>query len=205
MQGEEAWQHKWLAFPASSAGLPRWLSGKELACQCRSCGFDPWIRKIPWRRKWQLSTVFLPGQPHEQRSPEGYIVLGSHKASDTAEHASLFHEATRRWIGMSVEEWTPWQKWAPERLKQSFLCWKQTWQLTFWTGQFSVVRGWYVLHGKFSPIACPYPSDNSSLPPCPHLSCDHQKCLQTLSLIEDHRARWLARISLLGFPWWSGG
>ena len=48
-------------------GLPRWLSGKEPACQHRrhkSCGFDPWVRKIPWQRKWQLTPVFLPGESH---------------------------------------------------------------------------------------------------------------------------------------------
>ena len=33
-------------------GLPKWPSGKEFACQCRRCRFDPWVRKIPWRRKW---------------------------------------------------------------------------------------------------------------------------------------------------------
>ena len=35
-------------------GLPRWLSGKEFTCQCRrhrKLGFDPWVRKIPWRRE----------------------------------------------------------------------------------------------------------------------------------------------------------
>ena len=35
--------------------LPRWHSDKESACQCRRCkrhGFDPWIGKIPWSRKW---------------------------------------------------------------------------------------------------------------------------------------------------------
>ena len=32
-------------------GLPWWFSGKESACQCRRCGFLPWVRKIPWRRK----------------------------------------------------------------------------------------------------------------------------------------------------------
>jgi len=31
--------------------LPRWLSDKELACQCRRCRFNPWVSKIPWRRK----------------------------------------------------------------------------------------------------------------------------------------------------------
>ena len=42
--------------------LPRWLCGKESTCQCRRCGFDPWIGKIPWRRKWQPTPVFLPGE-----------------------------------------------------------------------------------------------------------------------------------------------
>ena len=43
-------------------GLPWWLSGKESACQCKRCRFDPWVRKIPWRRKWQPIPVFLPGK-----------------------------------------------------------------------------------------------------------------------------------------------
>ena len=34
----------------------------------RRCGFDPWVRKIPWRRAWQRSLVFLPGESHGQRS-----------------------------------------------------------------------------------------------------------------------------------------
>ena len=50
-------------------------SGKEPACQCRRykrCGFDPWVRKIPWRRARQPTSVFLPGESHGQRSPVGY-------------------------------------------------------------------------------------------------------------------------------------
>ena len=43
-------------------GLPRWLSGKESAYQNRRLGFDPWVRKIPWRRKWQPTPVFLLGK-----------------------------------------------------------------------------------------------------------------------------------------------
>jgi len=31
------------------AGLLTWLIGKEPTSQCRSLGFDPWVRKIPWR------------------------------------------------------------------------------------------------------------------------------------------------------------
>ena len=38
----------------------------------RRCGFDPWVGKIPWRRKWQPIPVFLPGKSHEQRSLAGY-------------------------------------------------------------------------------------------------------------------------------------
>ena len=56
-------------------GLPRWLSGKESACQCRRHkrhGFDPWVRKIPWSRKWQPTPVFLPGKVHGPRSLVGY-------------------------------------------------------------------------------------------------------------------------------------
>ena len=56
-------------------GLSRWLSSKESACQCRRCrraGFDPWIGKIPWSRKWQPTPVFLPGKSHGQGSLAGY-------------------------------------------------------------------------------------------------------------------------------------
>ena len=38
----------------------------------RRPGFDPWVRKIPWRRKWQPTPVYLPGESHGQRSLVGY-------------------------------------------------------------------------------------------------------------------------------------
>ena len=50
-------------------------SGKEPSCQCRRhkiCEFDPWVGKIPWRRKWQPTPVFLPEEFHGQRSLAGY-------------------------------------------------------------------------------------------------------------------------------------
>ena len=49
-------------------GLPQWLCRKKIGLQCRRCGFDPWVGKIPWRRKWPPTAVFLPGEPHGQRS-----------------------------------------------------------------------------------------------------------------------------------------
>ena len=66
---------------------PDGSAGKESACLCRRYkryDFDPWVGKIPWRRKWQLTPVFLPGKFHRQRSLVGYSVYGvtkSHKAS----------------------------------------------------------------------------------------------------------------------------
>ena len=42
----------------TTVGFPRWLSGKESACQCRRREFDPWVGKIPWRRVWQPTPVF---------------------------------------------------------------------------------------------------------------------------------------------------
>ena len=60
----------------AAIGLPTWLSGKELACQCRGCGFSHWVRKIPWRRKWQPTPIFLPGKSHGQRSLAGYSAWG---------------------------------------------------------------------------------------------------------------------------------
>ena len=53
-------------------GLAWWLSGKESARQYREHVFNPWVRKIPWRRKWQHTPVFLPWKSHGQRSLAGY-------------------------------------------------------------------------------------------------------------------------------------
>ena len=67
-----------------SQRLPSGLSGQESACRCRRLGFDPWVQKIPWRRKWQPTPVFLPGKSHGQGSLEGYSSWG-HKEPDTTE------------------------------------------------------------------------------------------------------------------------
>ena len=62
-------------------GLPWWLS---LCLQCGRPGFDPWVGKIPWRRKWQPTPVFLPGESHGRRSFVGYSPRGL-KELDTTE------------------------------------------------------------------------------------------------------------------------
>ena len=50
-------------------------SGNEPACQCmrlKRCRFDPWVGKIPWRREWLPTPIFLPGESHGQRILVGY-------------------------------------------------------------------------------------------------------------------------------------
>ena len=71
-------------------GLPRWHGGKESACQCRRCKrceFNPWVRRFPWRRRWQPTPVFLSGESNGQRSLAGYSPR-SHKELDTTEQLS---------------------------------------------------------------------------------------------------------------------
>ena len=61
------------------------------ACQCRRHGFDPWVGKIPWRRAWQPTLVFLPGEFHGQRSLVGYSPWGCKELDTTkaTEHAGM--------------------------------------------------------------------------------------------------------------------
>ena len=64
----------WVAIPTGvvaktrsqriEGGIPCGSDGKESAHQYRRCRFDPWVWKIPWRRKWQPIPVFLPGKSH---------------------------------------------------------------------------------------------------------------------------------------------
>ena len=81
-------------------------SDKEPSRQCRRpkrCEFNPWVRKIPWRRKCQPTPVLLPGKSNGRKSLVGYSPWGSEK-SGMAEHTiltflhcrlALYHRATR--------------------------------------------------------------------------------------------------------------
>ena len=72
MEKKEKQNPRCLAGSKQILGLPWWLSGKESACQCKRPGFDPWVRKIFWRRKWQPTPVSLPGKSHGQSRLVGY-------------------------------------------------------------------------------------------------------------------------------------
>ena len=73
--------------------LPWWLRWQRIHLQCRRPGFNFWVRKILWRRKWQPTPVFLPREFQGQRSLAGYSPWG-HKELDTTEwltHTSCCH------------------------------------------------------------------------------------------------------------------
>ena len=56
-------------------GFPSGSAVKRICLQYRrhrGHGFDPWVRKIPWRRAWQPTLVFLPGEYYRQRKLEDY-------------------------------------------------------------------------------------------------------------------------------------
>ena len=82
-------------------GFPGGASSKEPpACQGkrhRRLGFDPWVGKIPWRRAWQPTPVFLLGESHGQRSLEVYSPRG-HKESDTTEVTAHTHAVEHDFI-----------------------------------------------------------------------------------------------------------
>ena len=84
--------------------FPRWLRGKESACQCRRCKrrrFNPWVGKIPWRRKWQPIPVFWTGELHGQRRLEGYS-WWYYKELDTTEHT---HTHSDIQTGLKGKNW----------------------------------------------------------------------------------------------------
>ena len=70
-----------------------WLRRQSACLQCRRPGFNPWVGKIPWRRKWQSTPVPLPGKSHGQRSLTGYSPWGR-KESDTTERLHFHPDFT---------------------------------------------------------------------------------------------------------------
>ena len=81
-----------LGFPRDSVG--------RVHLQCRRTRFEPWIGKIPWRRKWQPTPVFLPGKIHGQRSQVGYSPWGL-KESDMTEQLNMSIKRRKEFLKVS--------------------------------------------------------------------------------------------------------
>ena len=84
-------------------GLARYLSGKESSCQCRRCGFDPWVRKIPWERNGSLVQYSCLGNLMD-REARWAIVHGVTKESDITLNPGLTGlRATSPWFSLDSE------------------------------------------------------------------------------------------------------
>ena len=97
--------------------LPWWLCGKESICPCRRHRFDPWVRKIPWRRKWQPNPVFLPGKSHGQRSPAEY----SPRSCKRVRH-SLTTKQQYRLNHSELNDWFTGWHWIAIQLEACIIC-----------------------------------------------------------------------------------
>ena len=75
-------------FITSKLGFPEDTSAKESTSQYKRCGVSPWVCKIPWRRKWHPTPVFLPGYTHGQRRLLGFSPWGC-KEQQRAEHLQI--------------------------------------------------------------------------------------------------------------------
>ena len=103
----------------NSRGFPGlwWFRRLSVYLQCRRPGFDPWVGKIPWRKKWQSTPVLLPGKSHGQRSLVGYSPWRC-KELDTTErlhfHLNFYTKTTyvfcrkREWLSCVWLFVTPW-------------------------------------------------------------------------------------------------
>ena len=120
--------------------LEKWgvaQTGNRVYLQCGRPSFNPWVRRIPWRRAWQPTPVFLPAASHGQRS---LAVLWDGKELDTTEWLSISqhkkgkrHVRKREWTEQRVVRWRileagawGWRKMQEEKSlenKHEFHCW----------------------------------------------------------------------------------
>ena len=91
----------WQAMIQRAAESQTWLKWPSRHPHCRRPGFDPWIGKIPCKREWQPTPVFLPGEFHGQKSLAGYSPWG-HEVWDTTERLTLllFNKAVMDFTGL---------------------------------------------------------------------------------------------------------
>ena len=105
--------------------LPQWLRGKESTCQCmrhKRCGFNPWVRKTPWRKAWQ-PTIFLLGKSYGQKSLVGYIPW-DHKEldmSEATEHTYICTYTDKHIHKHKLKKYIP-KKWIIVRITSVKIC-----------------------------------------------------------------------------------
>ena len=91
VQSEHGSVSKAVAYFNLSLGLPWQLRRESICLQCGRPGFDPWVGKIPWRRKWQPTPVLLPRKFHGRRSLVQATVHGVAKSPAQLSNFTFSH------------------------------------------------------------------------------------------------------------------
>ena len=74
------------------------------ACQCSRHGFDPWVRKIAWRRKWQPTPVFLPGTPRILKNKRKWLYWEENfSSSNLAPAVGSLHVIVKRHVNKNFQ------------------------------------------------------------------------------------------------------
>ena len=73
--------------------LPQWLNNNlpAITGDVGDARFDPWVGKVPWRKKWQPTPVFLPGETHGQRNLVGYSPWSHRVGHDLQQLNGSYH------------------------------------------------------------------------------------------------------------------
>jgi len=90
-----------LQFLQWHVGLLWWLKWSRICLQCKKPGFSSCTGKIPWRREWQPTPVFLPGESHGQRSLVGWSPWG-HTELDTTEQLTVSLSGDMWHFGLAI-------------------------------------------------------------------------------------------------------
>ena len=113
----------WYSFGGLSSleGFPGGAPGNESISQCRRHRFNPCVRKISWRRKWQPTPVFLSGKFHGQKSLAGYSPWGWNELSmtdclSTLRDLQISPLGTLSWTSYDALPHFPWPEVAPQPL-----------------------------------------------------------------------------------------
>ena len=127
-----SWDFQLISLPIF-LGFPGGSAGKQSACNAGDLGSITWVGTIPWRRKWQPTRVFLPGESHEQRSLASYSSWG-HKESDTTEQISTAPIFLLHFTPRPVQVHRSRRKILSEDLKL-LLRWRRRTQISFQTSK----------------------------------------------------------------------
>ena len=110
------WTYIYHLLPSGAGGKPRvwpqpacpwWFRWSRIHPQCRKSKFNPWVRKIPWRRAWQPTPLFLPEESHGQMSLAGYSPLG-HKVRHDRNNLTCFYN--REGMSTTLLRRTMWEE-----------------------------------------------------------------------------------------------